>query len=375
MLPLGRYQPGTSPDVAWAAGVFGLASPVRPVQGVRRMSRTAGRVLAATLAVGLVLALGSVALAAPVGALKQLKVQTANSQPRAITNGSDGNRWFTEGTEFTSAPAKIARITPAGVITEFAPGVADGCNFCIITDIAQGPGGTLYITSNDPTLMRFNVAAQSFETPVQMPNTIALGGNLAVSATDVWITDFNNDVVWRYQLSSGQFTAFPVSDPADVAVDVAGNAWFTQPGDVNAPGTSNLGRIDAATGAVMTTPTTDGSTTVAPRSITVASDGQVWFTARFTPQAVGRLNPATGVMTIFPTPSNPGPQDIAASPDGTVWFTQTTKGNIARIDNAGVITEAKTVKGSEPFGITVAPNADPWYTMFAANKIATLQLR
>jgi streptogramin lyase len=339
------------------------------------MSRLRARAMATVLAGGLALSLGGAAIAAPVGALKQFKVPTANSQPRAITNGSDGNRWFTEGTEFTSAPAKIARITPAGVITEFAPDLADGCNFCIISDIAQGPGGILYITSNDPTLMRFNVATQSFEAPVQMPNTSALGGDLAVSATDVWITDFNNDVVWRYHLSDGQFTSFPVTDSGDVAVDVAGNAWFTQPGDVNAPGTSNIGRIDAATGVVTTTATTDGSTTVAPRSIAVASDGQVWFTARFTPQAVGRLNPASGVVTIFPLPSNPGPDGIAASPDGTVWFTQTTKGNIARIDNAGVITEAKAVKGSEPFGITVAPNGDPWYTMLAAGKIATLQLR
>jgi virginiamycin B lyase len=223
--------------------------------------------------------------------------------------------------------------------------------------------------------MRFEVATQSFATPVPMPNTSALGGNLAVSATDVWITDFNNDVVWRYRLSDGQFTSFPVSDPADVAVDVAGNAWFTQPGDVNAPGTSNIGRIDAATGAVTTTPTTDGSTTVAPRSITVAADGQVWFTARFTPQAVGRLDPASSAVTIFLTPSNPGPSGIAASPDGSVWFTQETKGNAASITNAGVITEGKAVKGSGPFGITVAPNGDPWYTMMAANKIATLQLR
>jgi streptogramin lyase len=42
---------------------------------------------------------------------------------------------------------------------------------------------------------------------------------------------------------------------------------------------------------------------------------------------------------------------------------------------AGVITEGKAVKGSGPFGITVAPNGDPWYTMMAANKLATLQLR
>ena len=50
-------------------------------------------------------------------------------------------------------------------------------------------------------------------------------------------------------------------------------------------------------------------------------------------------------------------------------------GNAARITNAGVITEGKVVKGSGPFGITVALNGDPWYTMMAANKIATLQLR
>jgi streptogramin lyase len=76
------------------------------------------RLLVATLAAGLALSAG-VAVAAPAAKLKQFRVPTADSSPRAITNGSDGNRWFTEGTEFTAAPAKIARITPAGVVTEF----------------------------------------------------------------------------------------------------------------------------------------------------------------------------------------------------------------------------------------------------------------
>lgn len=324
---------------------------------------------AAMLAAGLVLSTGGVAPAAPIAALKQFKVPTPNSQPRAITNAADGNRWFTEGTEFTGAPAKIARITPAGAITEFAPTVDDGCNFCIITDIAEGPGGVLYITSNDPELMRFDTATASFLAPVQMPNTGALGGTVAVSVTDAWITDFNNDAVWRYRLSDGQFTPFPVTDPGDVAVDAAGNAWFTQPGDVNAPGTSNIGRIDAATGAVRLF-----TTTVAPRDVTVATDGQVWFTARFTPQAVGRVDPVSGTVTVFPL-TDVGPSGIAASPDGSVWFAQETAGNVARITNAGVITAGKAVKGSGPFGITVAPDGSPWYTLMAANKVATLQLR
>jgi virginiamycin B lyase len=101
----------------------------------------------------------------------------------------------------------------------------------------------------------------------------------------------------------------------------------------------------------------------------------VWFTERFTPQAVGRIDLDTNSVALFPTDG--GPEDIApAGPDGSMWFTRTTGGNIARISPTGEITAtSKVVKGSEPFGITVAPNGDPWFTMLSADKIATLQLR
>jgi streptogramin lyase len=45
------------------------------------------------------------------------------------------------------------------------------------------------------------------------------------------------------------------------------------------------------------------------------------------------------------------------------------------VTNAGIITETKAIKGSEPIGITVAPDGNPWYTMLSADKIGTLQLR
>lgn len=51
------------------------------------------------------------AQAAPVAGLKQYKVPTANSAPRGIALGSDGNIWLTESSEFI--PATIGRITPA----------------------------------------------------------------------------------------------------------------------------------------------------------------------------------------------------------------------------------------------------------------------
>ena len=120
------------------------------------MTRRFGRAMATVLAAGLALSVGIAAAAAPVAGLKQFKVPTANSQPRAITSGSDGNRWFTEGTEFTGAPAKIGRITPTGAVTEFPV----QCNGCIITDIARGPGDTVYFTSNDASLGSISTAGQ-----------------------------------------------------------------------------------------------------------------------------------------------------------------------------------------------------------------------
>ena len=320
------------------------------------------RMTAMALAAGLALTLGAAAIAAPpIGALKQFKVPTANSEPFAITNGSDGNRWFTEGTDFTNAPPKIARITPDGLITE----IPVDCNGCILTDIIQGPDNILYFTSNDPFLGRYNWETGTFMDAVTIPDSGALAGKLAVHGDDVWFTDFNNDSLWRYDIPTGQFTQFPVPEPSDAVVDSAGAVWFSAPLD------GSVDRLDPATGAVEAFPVTG----LIPRQLTIAADGQIWFTSRFVPQGVGRLDPVTGAVTTFPTPDNPGPEGIAASPDGTVWFTQSTKGNIARIDNDGVITETKTIKASDPLFIAVAPNGDPWYTMEAADKVATLQLR
>jgi streptogramin lyase len=312
------------------------------------------------LATVLSMLIAPAAQAAPIGSLKQHRIPTDDSAPLAIAVGSDGNLWFTESSE--NLPAQIGRITPAGAVTEFPV----ECNFCILTDIVQGPDNVLYYTSNEDELGRITTDGTSLA-PVQMPDTDVLAGSLAAHGDDVWITDFNNHSIWRYDIPTGLFTQYvpptPFAAPSDVAVDAAGTVWFTE------QGTRQVGRIDPATGVITEIPTPN-----APRDITVATDGQLWYTTRFTPQAVSRLNPATNEVTVFPVASG-GPEGIAASPDGSVWFTLSTKGNIARVTNDGVITETKAVKGSDPFGITVDAEGDPWYTMMAANKIAEFQLR
>ena len=310
------------------------------------------------VAVGTRLLFGATAQAAPVGGLKQYKVPTANSQPRAIVNGSDGNRWFTLGTEFTNAPPAIARITPAGAVTEFRP----PCETCIVRDLVQGPGGILYYSSDEAFLGRITTAG-TFLAPIPTPKSNALAGDLAVHGSQVWMTDFNNDAMWRYDIASGVFTRFDVPEPSDVVVDAAGIVSFAATLEQrDRPARPADRRLDAEADASI------------PRGLAIAGNGQIWFTARFTPQGVGRLNPRRASWPSSPL-TNVGPQGIAASPDGSVWFTKTTKGNVARITNDRMVTEGKVVKGSEPFGITVEADGDPWYTMLSADKIGELQLR
>ncbi len=313
--------------------------------------------------VGLAIALGamlSAAQAAPIGMLKQFKVPTAGSSPEHITRASDGNFWFTEFfvNNQNAQPHKVGRITPTGQVTEFPV-----CDFCFPTDIVQGSDGILYFTKNDASLGRITTDGTVLP---DIPATFSPNGNgLDAHGDDIWFADFNNHSVWRYDIPTEAFTEFPAPNtiPLDIAVAANGIVWFT---DAN----GQIGQLDPATGVV-----TEIDVEGFPREINIAGDGAVWFTERFTPQAVGRIDLDTNSVALFPTDG--GPEDIApAGPDGSMWFTRTTGGNIARISPTGEITAtSKVVKGSEPFGITVAPNGDPWFTMLSADKIATLQLR
>jgi len=323
---------------------------------------------------GLALALGamlSAAQAAPIGGLKQFRVPTDNSQPRHITVGSDGNLWFTEGNEiFTPDPEtggtfhnQIGRITHAGQIAEFR---VEGCQ-CLLNDIVQGPNDILYFTTNNQGLGRIRTSGEVLPT-VEPGNSNALGNGVAAHGNTVWYTDFNNNSLWGYDVTDNRFTQFqvptPGANPFDVAVDDNGIVWFTE---FHA---GAIGRLDPATGIITEMPVPNNG---GPQHIAIATDGSVWFTERFN-HRIGRLDPSNNQVTQFPTLTpSAGPADIAAAPDGSLWFTQFFGGNVARISADSVITEGKSVRDSEPFGVTIGPDGrSVWYAMEAANKIARL---
>jgi streptogramin lyase len=308
----------------------------------------------------------SVAQAAPIGTLKQFRIPTANGNPKEITQGSDGNFWFTES--HVNPPQRdnhhVGRITPAGAITEFLV-----CQFCFPNDIVQGAGGVLYFTKSDPGLGRITTSGVVLPDVVP-PNSLANGNGVAARGNDVYFAAFNTNSIWRYNAATGAFTEFPIptagSTPYDVAVGVDGTVWFTE------FGANKIGKLVPSTGVITETPLVASSN--GPRGIALGTDGKVWFTKRFD-NSVGFLEPATNAVTEFPLSAGAGPEGIAAAPDGSAWFAQSAAGNVARVTTAGVVTQGKTVNGSEPVGVTVAPNGNPWYAELSADKIAVLQLR
>jgi streptogramin lyase len=316
------------------------------------------------LLAGLALLAVSAARAAPIGVLKQFRVPTANTSPKSITQGSDGNFWFTEGN--VNPPMQnnqnVSRITPAGDITEFFV-----CVSCFPNDIVQGLNGVLYFTKSDPGLGRITTSGQVLPDVAPAGFTTAIGNGMAARGADIFFTDFNNNNIWRFSATSRTFSQFPIptagADPFDVAVYGNGIVWFTE------FQANRIGRLDPATGVITETVVTGD-----PRQITIATDGTVWFTERFA-NAVGHLDPLTSQVTLFPLAAGAGPEGMAAAPDGSVWFTQSAAGNVARITAAGVISEGRVVKGSEPSGVTVAPDGNPWYAELSTNKIAELQLK
>src|SRR5262249_5406943 len=135
---VGRALSETSIRNARAVRSFfrgGLSSP----RSIERERNPNMKSALSTLVVCLAIGAGARAHA---GVFRPFKAPTANSPPRQITLGPDGNRWFAESDINVS---QIARSTPNGRITEFVVPT----RFSQPSDIVAGPDGALWFT--EPT--------------------------------------------------------------------------------------------------------------------------------------------------------------------------------------------------------------------------------
>ena len=184
--------------------------------------------------------------------------------------------------------------------------------------------------------------------------------NLAVTPDgDVWMTDWGPDWVHsaidRYDPSTGQFTSFPTptpsSFPASIAVGPDGALRFTE------SAVDQVGRLDPATGVI-----TEFSGLPAGQIISGPLNS-VWFTNP-TDNEIGRIDVSTGQVTQYPIPtSDSQPDGITEMPDGSIWFTENAASQLGHLDpNTGSIFEYPvSAPESQPGSIIAGPDGAIWF--------------
>ena len=238
------------PQGAWAGG------PPRPTEHARMLKATLTSIAAALL-----LALPGSALAAP-AVTGEFPV---SEMPKNLTQGPDGNIWATIG-------GKIARVTPAGVVTEFDPANVDS-PFGITT----GPDGNLWVTQSGGVAKLSTADPNSAEKfavgDITDPRAITTGpdGNLWTASGD--------DVVKIPPANPTAFTPYPVAglSARDIASGGDGQLWVAD--------------LD---GKRIISVTTAGTTKFYPvgggvQGVVAGPGTQIAYASPSAPQHVGRL--------------------------------------------------------------------------------------
>jgi streptogramin lyase len=239
----------------------------------------------------------------------QFPIPTSSSGPRFIASGSDGNMYFTE-----CNVGQIARVTTAGVVTEFT--IPSGST-SVPYDIVSGPDGNIWFTEMGASggCTTTNTGAHNI-------------GKLTLSPTPT-ITEFP--------------TPTTSSEPRIIVSGPDGNLWFTEYG---------VGRIGQITTAGVVTEFTTTSAASNPFSIGVGPDSNLWFT-EFTGNKIGKVT-TLGAITEYTTSAGAGPVYFINGPDGALWFTENTSSKIGRITVSGQLTEYTTATASAvPAGLVL----------------------
>lgn len=363
------------------------------------------------------------------GQVSEFPVPSTNASPTWISQGPDGNLWFTEqGT--SGSDGRIASISQAGTVTEYPLPVSNVHPY----GITLGPDGNIWFAEGlHNSVGEFNVNSHTFtEFPLPAGQINAFGiirgldANLWITVADTgqidrmtpagafttyaipvgagqtsgpenltekadpragpgaWeldVTDINLNAVVQLMLPSGTFTEYPVPTANaglyGITMDRYGNTWATE--------LRNNAVVTNTSGSFVEYPMpTAGSV---PAGITSGAEGNLWVVeehaGRVAELGVGS---SAGQMTDYALPTASGlPLAITAGQDGNLWATEEGGNRIARITGgpygagnggapeavAAIPTIASvSVTSRGPNAITSGPDGNLWLTEWSTDRIA-----
>ena len=153
--------------------------------------------------------------------------------------------------------------------------------------------------------------------------------------------------------------------PRDPYVAPDGMIWFVgQAGNY-------IASLDQKTGAMKRFEIDSG---VHPHTQIVDSDGTVWYAGNRAAH-IGKLDPKTGKVTKYPMPEGTArdPHTMVFDNKGGIWFTSQGAAYVGRLDKAtGKVDLVKFPARTNPYGIVMDKQGNPYFDLFGTNKIGTI---
>jgi virginiamycin B lyase len=246
----------------------------------------------------------------------------------------DGTVWYDSFAEqiLGRLDARTGEVTEYTVPT-LKPGSPKGS-----LALRAGPDGGLWLgLSYQAGVARFDPRTETFKMyplPPQLDRDYTQTTEVEPSHADVdakvWIEDSGTYSIYRLDLATETFEVFqpfPIPSPNvyDLAADPGNNVYFT------VFGRNDVGRIDAASGVISIYPTPTAKS--APRRGTFDAAGKDFWFGEFRANKVGVLDTVTKTFREW-TPPTPWffPYDVAPDRNGEAWTGSMLTDRVARLD-------------------------------------------
>jgi virginiamycin B lyase len=240
----------------------------------------------------------------------------------AIVLGPDKNMWFIDETG-----GGLAQITEDGSVKEFS--LADVFTGFGVS-MTVGADKNFYILDESPNVVRVTEKGKASVFQIPSGDTTSIDGLALGPDGNVWFAEFDHIAKIT---PAGKITEFAYpsgyssNNYGGVTAGSDGNVWFAQ-------STGNaIGRIAPSTGKITMFPI---SVSCTPAPVVLANDGNVWFTCLTTSPLVGRITPR-GKITTFAVGGtfsfNETEQFCSRGPDGDPWCASRNDGNIFRVNS------------------------------------------
>jgi virginiamycin B lyase len=182
----------------------------------------------------------------------------------------------------------------------------------------------------------------------------------------IYIAVMSGNKVARFDPKTQSFKEWdlpPGHHPHGLLVDRQGMVWTTGNGN------GTIGRLDPASGRVTEFKTPSGGG--GPHTLIITDDqSTIWFTMQ-SGNKVASLQTKTGAIKEHP--SSGGPYGLAFDHAGNVWFCRMGDNKMGRLDpKSGQMAEVDMGGGSLPRRVAAAPDGTLWVTLYGNGKLAKL---